>query len=91
MNRKFSSADFLLVITTFILALAFIAQTLGLKYTTASASGFITGLSVVLVAVLASFINRKIPAKIVLTGIFSATVGLLLITFKGSLEFEKGD
>jgi drug/metabolite transporter (DMT)-like permease len=74
-----------------ILALAFIAQTLGLKYTTASASGFITGLNVILVAVFASAINRRFPHRLVMVGIIAATIGLLFITFKGSLEFEKGD
>jgi drug/metabolite transporter (DMT)-like permease len=74
-----------------ILGLAFIAQTLGLKYTTASASGFITGLSVILVAVLAAFINRRLPRRIVLLGIVAATAGLLLITLKGNLVFAKGD
>ena len=48
-----------------ILALAFIAQTLGLKYTTASASGFITGLNVILVTLFASILTRKLPNKIV--------------------------
>lgn len=74
-----------------ILGLAFIAQTLGLKYTTASASGFITGLSVIIVAVLAALINRRLPRRIVLIGIITATTGLLLITLKGSLAFAKGD
>lgn len=74
-----------------ILGLAFIAQTLGLKYTTASASGFITGLNVILVAILAALINRRLPRRIVLIGIIAATVGLLLITLKGNLDFAKGD
>lgn len=73
------------------LALGFITQTLGLKYTTASASGFITGLNVILVAVFASLINRRLPRPIVLTGIICATAGLLLITLKGRLNFAKGD
>jgi drug/metabolite transporter (DMT)-like permease len=74
-----------------ILGLAFIAQTLGLKYTTASASGFITGLNVILVAVMAALINHRPPRRIVLIGIISATAGLLLITLKGNLAFAKGD
>jgi drug/metabolite transporter (DMT)-like permease len=74
-----------------LLALAFITQTLGLKYTTASASGFITGLNVILVAVFAAAINRRIPHPLVSAGIAVATAGLLLITFKGALVFEKGD
>jgi drug/metabolite transporter (DMT)-like permease len=79
------------IILGVILALAFIAQTIGLKYTTASASGFITGLSVILMAVFAALINRRLPHWLVLLGIVVATAGLLLITFKGSLEFAKGD
>jgi drug/metabolite transporter (DMT)-like permease len=79
------------IILGLILALGFITQTLGLKYTTASASGFITGLNVILVTVFAAIITRKLPNKIVLLGILAATAGLLLLTFKGSLEFGKGD
>jgi drug/metabolite transporter (DMT)-like permease len=74
-----------------ILALAFIAQTIGLQYTTASASGFITGLSVILMAVFAALINRRLPHWLVLLGIVAATAGLFMITFKGSLEFARGD
>lgn len=74
-----------------ILVLAFISQTLGLKYTTASASGFITGLCVILVTILAAIINRRRPQRVVLGGIISATLGLLLITFKGNLTLAKGD
>ncbi|HEX7714452.1 MAG TPA: DMT family transporter [Bacillota bacterium] len=74
-----------------ILTLGFITQTLGLTYTTASASGFITGLNVILVAVFASMINRRLPRRIVLVGIICATVGLLLITLKGRLSFAQGD
>ncbi|HYH02336.1 MAG TPA: EamA family transporter, partial [Bacillota bacterium] len=44
-----------------VLGLAFIAQTLGLKLTTASASGFITGLNVILVAIFAALADRKLP------------------------------
>ena len=74
-----------------ILGLAFIFQTIGLKYTTASASGFITGLSVILVTVFASVFLKKMPDKYVFAGIISATIGLFAITFKGSLSFQLGD
>ena len=74
-----------------LLGLGFVTQTLGLKYTTASSSGFITGLNVIFVTVIAAVINRRLPRRLVLLGIVSASIGLLLITFKGSLEFAKGD
>jgi drug/metabolite transporter (DMT)-like permease len=79
------------IILGLFLTLGFIAQTLGLKFTTASASGFITGLNVILVTVFAAIITHKLPNKIVLFGILAATAGLLLLTFKGTLAFQTGD
>lgn len=74
-----------------LLGLTFFAQTLGLKYTTVSVSGFITGLNVVLVTVFTAIIQKRPPQKPVLWGIVAATVGLFLVTYKGSLAFQKGD
>ncbi|HEY8462582.1 MAG TPA: DMT family transporter [Bacillota bacterium] len=74
-----------------VLAMAFITQTLGLRSTTASVSSFITGLNVVLVAGFASLTRRKLPPVPVLIGIGTATVGMLLITFRGPLAFQRGD
>ncbi|KNZ71072.1 hypothetical protein Tfer_0147 [Thermincola ferriacetica] len=66
-------------------------QTFGLQYTTASNAGFITGLSVVIVPVTVTFIQKKPPGIISALGIISATVGLGLLTINATLTFNYGD
>lgn len=55
-------------------------QTLGLKWTSASKAGFITGLSVVLVPILSSLLLRRTPHRSALFGVAMATLGLALLT-----------
>jgi drug/metabolite transporter (DMT)-like permease len=66
-------------------------QTFGLRLTTASKAGFITGLSVVLVPCLGSLLFRQAPSRPVLAGVVSATAGLALLTLEGSLLPGRGD
>lgn len=66
-------------------------QTFGLKYTTASNTGFITGLSVVIVPLFVTLATKKLPGIISLAGIVSATVGLGLLTINQSLDLNFGD
>lgn len=66
-------------------------QTFGLKYTTASNTGFITGLSVVIVPVFVTVATKKLPGLISTAGIISATVGLGLLTINQSLDLNFGD
>lgn len=66
-------------------------QTVGLKYTTASNAGFITGLSVVLVPVFTVFLTRKAPPFACCLGVIMAVVGLGLLSFGDSLSLNKGD
>lgn len=66
-------------------------QTFGLKYTTASNTGFITGLSVVIVPVFVTIATKKLPGFISSAGIISATVGLGLLTINQSLDLNFGD
>jgi len=73
------------------LFLGYSFQTIGLKYTTASNAGFITGLSVVLVPVLTTIYNRKLPEPNILLGVLSATTGLALLTLNDKLQFNFGD
>lgn len=58
-------------------------QTVGLKYTGPATAGFITGLSVVLVPVFSAIINRRLPDFYIALGVFSATIGLTLLTLQG--------
>ncbi|SHE52221.1 EamA-like transporter family protein [Thermoanaerobacter uzonensis DSM 18761] len=73
------------------LFLGYAFQTMGLKYTTASKSGFITGFSVVLVPILeAVFLKRK-PSKPAILGILLAFIGLILLTTNIDLSINIGD
>ncbi len=66
-------------------------QTLGLKYTTASKSGFITGLAVLIVPILVVIIERKLPKKASIAGVVLATAGIFLLTHPSDMTFNKGD
>lgn len=67
-------------------------QTFGLKYTTASKSAFITGLSIVFVPLIAAAVERKVPRPAEWIGIAVATTGMGLMTLQGqSLSISFGD
>ncbi|MDK2984460.1 MAG: hypothetical protein PWQ96_102 [Clostridia bacterium] len=66
-------------------------QTIGLKYTTASNSGFITGLAVVFVPILVTLLTRKLPTLFALTGVIFAGVGLYFLSFEKSFSLNFGD
>lgn len=74
-----------------VLFLGFALQTIGLRITTASKAGFITGLSVVMVPVIWAIWMRRVPHQRVVTGIVAATTGLALLTLNGSLAVNVGD
>ncbi|MEG6522263.1 DMT family transporter [Desulfotomaculum sp. 1211_IL3151] len=66
-------------------------QTVGLKYTTASNAGFITGLAVVLVPLFTALITKKIPSLVLIFGVTSATLGLGLLSIGDNLSIRFGD
>lgn len=59
-------------------------QTVGLKYTTASKSAFLTGICVVLVPLLLAVFFRRHVNRWVMLGAFAAFVGLFLMAFPNS-------
>jgi drug/metabolite transporter (DMT)-like permease len=70
----------------------FFLQTLGLRYTTASKSAFITGLSVVMVPLCSSIVYRYVPRLPEWAGVAVAFTGMALLTLKGgSLRIGVGD
>ena len=74
------------------LYLGFIFQTLGLKYTTASNSAFITGFCLVLIPFAQFFIIRKAPKIENIIGIVVSIFGLYFLSgFGNSTGFNKGD
>jgi drug/metabolite transporter (DMT)-like permease len=66
------------------LYLAFITQTIGLKYTTATNSGFITGSSVVMVPFLQYYIQKKKPSRNAISGTILVFIGILFLSSGGS-------
>ncbi len=67
-----------------VLFLGYALQTTGLRLTTASNSGLITGLSVAMVPVISAAWFRRAPRSGVLGGIAAAVIGLVLLALNGS-------
>jgi len=72
------------------LYLAFLFQTKGLKFTSASNAAFITGLAVIFTPLLLFIWFQVKPERRQVVGIFLATIGLALLTLKG-LSVRRGD
>lgn len=80
------------VIAGVCLFLGYVLQTFGLKYTSASKAGFITGLYIPLVPLFSSLLYRRIPQIAELAGIATAFVGLTLMTVEREvLSLSRGD
>jgi len=75
----------------FLLFIGFYTQTEGLRFTSVSNAGFITGLNVPLVPLLGFLLFRTKAAKSVWLGIVAATTGLYLLTIGDKLELNEGD
>lgn len=77
-----------------LLFLGFAPQTVGLKYTTATKSGFITGILVVLIPIFQIFILKKKPTLGTIIGIVLVFLGIVLLSSSGdsilSLFYELG-
>lgn len=63
--------------------IGFATQTVGLYYTTATKSGFITGTFVIFIPILQLILERKSPGKGNLIGIVLVIIGLILLSSKG--------
>ena len=66
-------------------------QTVGLKYTTASNAGFITGFSVVLVPVFSAIILKARPSIESTAGVICAIAGIFLLSYNSGYVINKGD
>ena len=69
----------------------FIFQTTGLERTTASNTGFLTGLYVILTPLLGAVVLRRIPPPSTAIGAVLAFAGLLLITSPSGIGLRLGD
>ena len=70
---------------------AYSFQTFGLRYTTAGNAGFITGLFVVFVPILSTFILRQRPGTRPVISVILATVGLGFLSLQPGLKVNLGD
>ena len=91
LKRKAKAAHFKegLVLSVF-LALLYLTQTTGLLYTTASNSGFITGLFIVFIPLFLFIYRRERPARLQLASAALAVAGMWLLT-GGVSGVNKGD
>ncbi len=70
----------------------YVLQTFGLKYTSASKTGFITGLYIPLVPLFSGLIYKKIPQVSEIFGVLTAFAGMALMTIQTDLlEVNRGD
>lgn len=63
--------------------IGFATQTVGLYYTTATKSGFITGTFVIFIPILQMIIERRPPSRSNIIGIVLVVIGLILLSSKG--------
>lgn len=74
--------------------LGYVLQTVGLKYTTAGNSGFLTGLYIVLIPLISAAVYRRWPQVSELMGIVIASAGMALLTvpsMKHGSRLNRGD
>ncbi|MGE7952570.1 DMT family transporter [Lysinibacillus xylanilyticus] len=75
----------------FLLFIVFALSLIGLETTSVSNAGFILSLTVVLVPIFSSFIEKKLPSKAVSFAIICTMIGITILTTHGSVSFQKGD
>jgi drug/metabolite transporter (DMT)-like permease len=75
----------------FLLFLVFALSLLGLETTSASNAGFILSLTVVLVPIFTSLIEKRLPSRAVSFAIVCTMIGITTLTFNESLSFHTGD
>jgi hypothetical protein len=70
----------------------YVFQTIGLKYTTASKSAFLTSLSVPMVPFAAALVYRLVPKRFEVLGVLVASAGMVLLTVPKDLSgIGRGD
>lgn len=90
--RKIRFSDFRYgIVLGIFLFLGFITQTIGLKFTTASKSAFVTGANIVLIPFAQYFIIRKRPNVANIIGIILVLIGLYLLTELQEMAVNLGD
>jgi len=62
----------------------FATQTVGLKYTSATKSGFFTGTSVIMIPLLQILIEKRLPTKGIVLGAFIVMLGIIFLSSGGN-------
>ena len=63
----------------------------GLQTTSASNAGFILSLTVVLVPIMTSFIERKLPSRAISFAVVATMIGICILTLKENMTLQQGD
>ncbi|MBN1301591.1 MAG: DMT family transporter [Melioribacteraceae bacterium] len=80
-NKQVVSAGFVIGLFLF---LGFASQTIGLKHTTATKSGFLTGSAVVMVPILQTIMEKRKPTIGSITGVLIVFTGILFLSSGGN-------
>lgn len=73
-----------------LLFLVFVGMVCGVNYTTASTAGFLTSTAVILVPIMESILDKKLPGKGVVVSALTAACGLFLLTATDGVAMDKG-
>jgi drug/metabolite transporter (DMT)-like permease len=79
------------VLAGLLLLAGYVLQTVGLQYTTAATSAFITYMLVVFVPFIAYATTRQVPHPLTLVGVVLAVAGLVLLTGGADAGFGRGE
>lgn len=75
----------------FLLFAVFSLSLFGLETTSISNAGFILSLTVVIVPIFSSLLERKLPSSAVSIAVVCTMIGITILTLKESLSFQPGD
>lgn len=87
-NRKMLTYSF--IQGMFLLQL-FAFSIIGLETTTAANAGFILSLTVVIVPIISSFLEKQLPSRAVSFALICTMIGIIVLTAQGSFTFRPGD
>ncbi|MBK8945307.1 MAG: DMT family transporter [Ignavibacteriae bacterium] len=88
-KKKFTKQNFNAgILLGILLFIGFAVQTIGLKYTSATKSGFFTGTTVIMIPILQTIIEKRIPTKGVILGSILVMIGIAFLSSGGNSIFS---